>query len=108
MVAIPLLLVLYVTLRRVDEGWALIALTPGLIGLISIILSRPILEMVAISDVYGRATAYAGIASNLVVFGLYVPLVGVHVSLFSVAGYVIWYSLMARRLFQLARSTEAS
>jgi hypothetical protein len=159
-VAIPFFLVLYVTLRRVDHGWAVLALTVGLIGLVCIIISRPILEMVAISDghaaattdaeratylaaseavmsffhgtafnahyvlgslsllissclmlrsdVYGRATAYVGIVTNVVVFGLYVPVVGVFISLLSVVGYVVWYIMIARKLFQLGWSREGN
>ncbi len=160
LVAIPLFLVLYVTLRRVDEGWAALALTLGLIGLVCIILSRPILEMVALSDgyaaattdsersaylaaskavmstfhgtafnvhyvlgslsllissilmlrsdLYGRATTYVGIVTNVLVFGLYVPLVGVYISLLSVVGYVVWYIMIARKLFQLGWSSDES
>jgi hypothetical protein len=157
-VAIPLFLVLYVTLRRVDEGWALLALVLGLIGLVCIIASRPILEMVALSDgyaaattetgratylaaseavmsifhgtafnvhyvlgslsllissflmlrsdIYSRATAYVGIVTNVVVFGLYVPVVGVFISLLSVLGYIIWYLLIARRLLKLGWGSD--
>ena len=146
---IPFFLVLYVTLKEVDEGWALIALTLGLLGLVCLVPSRPIPEMFALSDQYaaattdadraageatlalfhgmayhahyifgsasllissflmlrsdtfGKASAYVGIVTNVVVFGLYVPEVGVYISLLSVLGYVIWYILIARRLFQL-------
>jgi hypothetical protein len=157
--AIPFFLVLYVTLREVDEGWAAIALTLGLIGLVSIILARPVLEMVAISDrfaaattdaeratwlaaseavmalfhgtvfnahyvlgstsllissflmlrsdIYSRATAYVGIVTNIVVFGLYVPGIGVYISLLSVVGFLIWYVLIARKLIQLGWRSDA-
>jgi hypothetical protein len=150
---IPFFLVLYVTLKEVDEGWALIALTLGLLGLVCLVPSRPIPEMFALSDQYAaattdaeraifqaaaeavlahshglafhvhyifgsvsllissflmlrsdtfsKATAYVGIASNIVVFGLYVPEIGVYISTLSVVGYLIWYVLIARRLFQL-------
>jgi hypothetical protein len=151
--AIPFFLVLYVTLKEVDEGWALIALTLGLIGLVCLVPARPIPEMFALSDQYtaattdaeravylaageamlthfhgmayhahyilgsasllissflmlrsdtfSKATAYVGIMTNIVVFGLYVPEVGVYISLLSVGGYVIWYILIVRRLIQL-------
>jgi hypothetical protein len=154
---IPLFLVLFVTLRRVDSSWALIALTLGFIGLVCIVLARPILEMVALSDqyaaaaetdkatylaaseavlplfhgtafhthyllgsasllissflmlrsdVFGKATAWVGIVTNIVVFGLYVPVIGVYLSLLSVVGYLIWYALIARRLLRLVRSSS--
>jgi hypothetical protein len=151
--AIPFFLVLYVTLKEVDESWALIALILGLLGLVCLVPARPIPEMFALSDQYaaattdaeraiyqaageailalyhgmayhvhyilgsasllissflmlrsdtfGRATAYVGIVTNVVVFGLYVPEVGVYISILSVVGYVIWYILIGRRLYQL-------
>ena len=151
--AIPFFLVLYVTLKEVDEGWALIALTLGLMGLVCLVLARPIPEMFALSDQYAaaiteaeratylvagesmlahfhgmafhahyilgstsllissalmlrsatfrKATAYVGIVTNIVVFGLYIPAIGVWISMLSVVGYAIWYILIARRLIQL-------
>jgi hypothetical protein len=151
--AVPFFLVLYVTLKEVDESWALIALILGLLGLVCLVSARPIPEMFALSDQYaaattdaeraiyqaageailalfygmayhvhyilgsasllissflmlrsdtfGRATAYVGVVTNIVVFGLYVPEVGAYISILSVVGYVIWYILIARRLYQL-------
>jgi hypothetical protein len=151
--AIPFFLVVYVTLKEVDEGWALIALVLGLLGLVCLVPARPIPEMFALSDQYAaaatdaeraiylvagesmlthfhgvayhahyilgsasllvssflmlrsvtfsRAIAYVGIVTNIVVFGLYVPEIGVWISMLSVVGYLIWYILIARRLFQL-------
>jgi hypothetical protein len=151
--AIPFFLVLYVTLKQVNESWAVIALTLGFLGLVCIVPSRPILEMFALSDqfaaattdaqraiyqaageavlalfhgtayhvhyilgsasllitsflmlqsdTFSKATAYVGIVTNIVVFGLYVPQIGVYLSLLSVVGYVIWYILIGRRLYQL-------
>jgi hypothetical protein len=153
--AIPLFLVLYVTLKRVSESFSAIALAFGFVGLLSLVPSRPILEMFAISnqyaaattdaqraiylavgeavlalfhgtafnvhyllgsasllissflmlrsDIFGKRTAYVGIVTNIVVFGLYVPKIGSYISLLSVVGYLIWYILIARRLFQLGR-----
>jgi hypothetical protein len=157
--AVPLFLVLYVTLKEVDEGWALIALVLGLLGLICLVPARPIPEMFALSNQYAaatanaqraiclaaseamlahfhgmayhvhyilgslsllissflmlrsnlfsKATAYVGIVTNIVVFGLYVPEVGAYISLLSVLGILIWYILIARRLFQLGWGTRA-
>jgi len=151
--ALPFFLVLYVLLREVDEGWALVALVLGLVGLVCLVPARPIPEMFALSDRYaaaatdaeragylvaaeamlthfegmayhahyllgsasllissflmlrserlGKATAYVGIATNVVVFGLYVPEIGVYLSMLSVVGYVVWYILIARRLIPL-------
>jgi hypothetical protein len=151
--AIPLFLVLYATLKEVDEGWALIALALRLLGLICLVPARPIPEMFALSDQYAaattdaqraiylaaseamlahfhgmayhahfilgsvsllissflmlrsymfsKATAYVGVVTNIVAFGLYVPEVGIYISLLSVLGFLIWYILIARRLLQL-------
>jgi len=153
LIAIPLFLVLYVTLRRVNQGLAAMALAMGLVGLVCLVPARPILEMMTISDqyaaattdaqsaiylaagdallslfdgtafnlhyllgsasslissllmlrsgIFGRRTAYVGIVTNIVVFGLYVPGIGVYLSLLSVVGYFVWYILLARRFFQL-------
>jgi hypothetical protein len=151
--AVPFFLVLYVALKEVDEGWALMALTLGLLGLVCLVPARPIPEMFALSEQYASAAtdveranylaageamlthfhgmayhahyvlgsasllissllmlpsktfsktvAYVGIVTNIVVFGLYVPEVGVWISLLSVVGYLIWYILIARKLIQL-------
>jgi hypothetical protein len=153
LIAIPLFLALYVTLRRVNHGLAALALAMGLVGLVCLVPARPFLEMMTISDqyaaattdaqraaylaageamlsmfagtaynvhyilgsasllvssflmlrssIFGRGTAYVGIVSNIVVFGLYVPIVGVYLSLLSVVGYLIWDILLAWRFIQL-------
>jgi hypothetical protein len=151
--AVPFFLVLYVTLKEVDDSWALLAVTLGLVGLVCLVPARPIPEMFAVSDrwaaaateaeraiyqangeamlthfhgmayhahyilgsasllissilmlrsaTFKKATAYVGIVTNIVVFGLYVPEVGVWISMLSVVGYLIWYILIARKLFRL-------
>ncbi len=53
------------------------------------------------SHVFSRAAAWAGILGNLVGWGLYVPTVGIYISLFSVLGLWIWYILVGVRLLQL-------
>ena len=55
------------------------------------------------SNLFGRATAYMRIASSLFDFGLYVPAIGIFLSLLSVLFLLIWNILIARRLLQLAR-----
>jgi hypothetical protein len=156
--ALPLFLVLYVILKEVDEGWALVAVTLGLLGLVCLVPARPIPEIFALSDQYAaaateaeraaylvageamlthfhgmaynahyvlgsasllissflmlrshtfsKATAWVGIVTNIIVFGLYVPVVGVWISMLSVVGYLIWYVLIARRLIQLGWSNS--
>lgn len=61
------------------------------------------------TDVFSKTTAYLRIASSVFDFGLYVPVVGMYISIFSVLFLLIWDILIARRLFQLGRneSTKA-
>jgi hypothetical protein len=153
LLVLPWFLALYVTLREVDEGWALIALVMGLMGLLCLPLARPIPEMFAISERYATATseaeramyqatgeamlnhfhgmayhahyvlgslsllisailmlrsrvysktlAWVGIVTNVVVFGLYVPVVGTYLSLLSALGYLLWCILFGIKLYQL-------
>jgi hypothetical protein len=66
----------------------------------SIIISGVMLS----SRIFGKATAYFGIVANAVALGLYVPTIGTYISIFSVVFLWIWYILIARRLFQLAKA----
>ncbi len=56
------------------------------------------------SKVFGKTTAYFGILANVVALGLYAPKIGVYISVFSVVFLWIWYLLIARRFFQLAKA----
>ena len=56
------------------------------------------------TDVFSKTTAYLRIASSVFDFGLYVPTVGMYISIFSVLFLLIWDILIARRLFQLGRN----
>ncbi len=63
-----------------------------------------IISVVMLQDpnrVFGKSTAYLGILANVIALGLYVPKIGVYISIFSVVFLWIWYILIARRLFQL-------
>ena len=55
------------------------------------------------TDVFSKTTAYLRIASSVFDFGLYVPAVGMYISIFSVLFLLIWDILVAQRLFQLGR-----
>jgi hypothetical protein len=59
LISILPLLALYVALKRVNESYALIALVLGLIAVVSLIPSRPIAELVLLSDRYAAATTDA-------------------------------------------------
>ena len=153
--SLALFLALYISLRQVDEGIALLALAVGLIGLVLLIPARPILELVHLSQaymaaaseteqaqivgsaatllalfdgigwymntllgglslltssilmlrsrIYSKVTAYAGIATNLVLCGFVIPPISLLMLFLCLPGYIIWYILLARRFFQLGR-----
>jgi len=79
-------------------GWFLNTLLGGLSLLVSSILMLR-------SDVYSKATAYIGIVSNIAVCSFFIPVVGIFLLFLSVIGYAIWYFLLARRFFQLGKSS---
>jgi len=58
------------------------------------------------SAVFSNLTGWMAILGNAVGLGLYVPVVGVYISVFSVLFLEIWYILLARRLFQLGRGAS--
>lgn len=55
------------------------------------------------SEIFSKTTAYVRIASSVCDFGLYVPVIGMYISIFSVLFLFIWNILIARRLFQLGQ-----
>jgi hypothetical protein len=55
LLTILLILAMYVSLKRVNESCALIALVLGLIGMTLIIPARPIVEMFTLSGLYANA-----------------------------------------------------
>ncbi|NOH02679.1 MAG: DUF4386 family protein [Chloroflexi bacterium] len=57
------------------------------------------------TDIFSKTTAYFRIASSVFDFGLYVPSIGMYISIFSVLFLLIWDVLVARRLFQLGRGS---
>jgi hypothetical protein len=65
--------------------------------LISIVMLR--------SAAFSKATAIMGILANAIALGLYVPVVGVYISIFSVVFLWVWYLLSARALLRLAKAT---
>lgn len=54
------------------------------------------------SDIFSKVTAYMGILANVLAFGLYVPKIGIYLSIFSVFPFLtVWLILVARRFIQL-------
>jgi hypothetical protein len=57
------------------------------------------------SERFDRVTAFTGIIANTLAFGLYVPGIGIYLSILSVVPFLLaWYLLMAWRLWQLGRA----
>ena len=56
------------------------------------------------SKLFSKLTGYMGILANTLALGLYVPVIGVYISIFSVVFLWIWYILMAIRLFQWGKA----
>ena len=78
-------------------------------GFSDVVVSAALLIVAAVmlrSNIFSRATAYAGILANVLAVGsitLFMPTIGGILSLISVVFLVMWYALIARRLFQLGR-----
>ena len=150
--AVPILLALYVALRKVNRSWATLGLVFGLLGVAAYFSSSPTIAMMALSDQYAAAAGEAaraaslaaaqvllanyqgtafhafyvlgslapillcavmlrshifdrriailGIVANAVALGLYIPVIGVAVSVFSVVLLEVWNILLARRLLR--------
>jgi hypothetical protein len=89
-------------------GQAMLAIYNGAAFHVSYVLGAAALLIISVvmlrSDVFSKATAYLGIVANVLAFGLYVPSIGIFISIFSVVLLWIWNILLARRLFQLGRN----
>ena len=55
------------------------------------------------SELFSKTTARMAILANVISLGLYVPVVGLYISIFSVLFLEIFYILVARRFFQMGR-----
>jgi hypothetical protein len=90
-------------------GETLVAVFHGTTFQVSYILGSInglILSMIMLkSNLFGKATAYARIASSVLDFGLFVPTIGLYLSLLSVFALLIWNILVALRLLRLGRES---
>ena len=69
-------------------------------------LTGLIISMVMLkTTLFSKATAYVRIASSVCDFGLFVPVIGMFIAIFSMLFLVIWNIMIARRLFQLANAS---
>jgi hypothetical protein len=55
------------------------------------------------SGMFGKVAAYMGIAAALLNWGLYVPVIGLYLSMLSVFPLAVWSILVALRLLRLSR-----
>jgi fumarate reductase subunit D len=78
------------------EGTAF-SLSYILLAFAGIIISAVMLR----SNIFSKVTAYSGILAGVIALGLFVPKIGIFISIFSILFYEIWYILISRRLFQL-------
>ena len=89
-----------------DAGEGLLAIFHGTAFYISYILgsvSGIIISIVILqSKVFSKNTAYIRIASSIFDFGLFIPVIGLYISLFSVVFLLIFNILVAKRLFKLS------
>lgn len=157
LLSIPIILSLYVLLRRVNRSFTAVYLAFSLVGVMCFVTARPAFEMLALSNgyaaattdagramyllagetlvatfhgtafhisyvlgslmgliislvmlqtnIFSKSTAYVRIASSIFDFGLYIPTIGLFMSIFSILFLFIWNILIARRLFQLGRES---
>jgi|CZLA01.1.fsa_nt_gi hypothetical protein len=151
--AIPICLALYLSLRHVHESLMLIATALSAASIVCFLIATPALNMLYLSQqysaaattveregllaagqavlsswmgtpyqvgyvvgsiemlligwvmlrsrIFNKATAYVGIAASIVGLGVYVPKVGVFISILSVVGMQVWYVMIALTLLRL-------
>jgi hypothetical protein len=57
------------------------------------------------SEIFSKSAAYVGIAASVIGFGLYVPKIGVLLSIFSVVVIQIWYVMIAVAFLRISKRT---
>jgi len=85
-------------------GQVLLISYNGTVFNISYILGAAALIIISVimlhNDLFSKATAYLGLAANIIAFGLYIPVTGIYISIFSVLFLWIWDLLVALRLLR--------
>jgi hypothetical protein len=74
-----------------------------LLGSVALVISSVVMLR---SKIFSKTTAYVGIVANVIALGLYMPTIGVWLSVLSVVVLEGWNILIARRLFQLGAQSE--
>jgi len=73
------------------------------IGSITLIITAVVILQ---SKVFSKLTGYIGVAASIVGLGLYVPKIGIVLSILSVPLFAVWNTLIARKFFQLAEDDQ--
>jgi hypothetical protein len=56
------------------------------------------------SEIFGKRIAYCGVIANVLVFGLFIPTIGLYLSILSVFPFLtLWLVLTGLRFLKLAR-----
>ena len=88
-------------------GQAMLAIYQGTAFHVSYVIGAVALLIISAvmlrSNIFSKTTAYVGIVANVLVFGLYVPAIGIYLSIISVVILALWWILIARRLFRLGQ-----
>lgn len=58
------------------------------------------------SQIFSKAAGHVGVVAGVVGLGMYVPKVGVFISILSVVGMQIWYVMIALTLLRLCKRTS--
>ena len=91
----------------VAAGQAMLATYMGTAFQVNYVVGAFVMVMTALvmlrSKLFSKATAYVGILASVIGLGLYVPRIGIFLSVASVPFLAVWNVLIARRLFQLGR-----
>jgi hypothetical protein len=75
-----------------------------ILGAVSLIIISVVMLQ---NNIFSKTTGYLGLASNIIALGLYIPVIGITISIFSVMFLWIWDILIAFRFFQLGNLTPA-
>jgi hypothetical protein len=93
--------------QLVAAGQAMLATYTGTAFQVNYVVGAFVMVMTALvmlrSKIFSKATAYVGILSSVIGLGLYVPRIGIFLSIASVPFLAVWNVLIARRLFRLGR-----
>ncbi len=77
-------------------AWVLFTIFAGLSGLIySFLMLR--------SDVFSKLTAYTGMILSIAGVGVFIPVIGIAISLLATIGGVLWFALIGRELLRTMR-----